>query len=183
MLPTLVYGPNSDRDWGKSDSMFLCGAAINQVITSLEVYYNSLFREITEHIMITDVNPSNLKKFLEKNGLISVFLKTMASHDSLIFPISEILTDTFSLQNKDKIKTAFNLIELNPFLSSEIEWERTFGDHKTTTVKLRHAFVHRGINFNSSLNTEIINNRISDAIVLVNCLEKQFSARAKTQTK
>ncbi len=179
MLPTLKYGPKSDNDWAFTDTAFLHQAAIIQIITSLETYYQNILRTISQNVRLSEVDAVTLGYFIEKNRLMIEFTKTLKNERTLDFHLSELIPEFFPLQQKDKIKIAMNLIGLDPIGPFNKEWERSFGDDQNSTVKLRHAFVHEGIDYDSALkiNVAFIKNRIKDAIVLVCNLEKQISEK------
>lgn len=184
VLPTLVYGPDSDTDWAYTDSTFLCQAAITQIITSLETYYQNILRTIANIVKITEVDARALSSFLKKNRLLTEFTRALESQETLNFPLLELIPEFFPLQQKDKIKVAMNLIDLDPVGTCHSEWSRTFGNTETSTVKLRHSFVHEGLDYTASariglFRENFITERIKDAIVLVCHMEPQLSKKYK----
>jgi len=145
LLPTLKYGSESDKDTGPVKVLLLQGLMITQIITSLETYYRDIFIIITNSIKTTDVEPIALSHFIRENRFMKEFVQAIENENNLSFTLSKLIPESFPLQQKDKIKVAMELIGLNPALR-EKEWADTFGDHKGSTVKQRHLFIHSGIN-------------------------------------
>lgn len=179
MLPTLVYGPESDNDWAVLDSTFLYQAAIIQVITSLETYYQNILKTISENVRTSEVDAVALSRFIKKNRLITEFTKALENEKTLDFYLSKLIPEFFPLQQRDRIKIAMKLIGLDPVGPFKQEWERIFGDDKNSTVKLRHDFVHSGIDYDkiAKFNITFIKEKIKDAIVLIGNLERQISKK------
>jgi hypothetical protein len=132
MLPTLVYGPESDDDWAVTDSIFLRQAAIAQIITSLETYYQSVLRAIAKSIKTMEVDACALSRFLKKNKLLLEFTGALETQETLDFYLLELIPEFFPLQQKDRIKVAMRLIDLDPVGTCNNEWNRTFGNDETT---------------------------------------------------
>ena len=184
IIPTLVYGPDSDDDYSFRDSLLLHGLAITQIITSLETYYTDIFSILTDSIKTSQINSKILSDFIKKTRLSNEFVHAIGENNNLEFPLSAFIPKYFPLQEKDRIKTSFRLIGLNPNIYMQ-EWNRTFGGKENSTVKRRHAFIHGGVDF-THLSIPIdtvsdIKNRIKDAIVLVYCIEKQLHDQNKIQ--
>jgi hypothetical protein len=184
IIPTLVYGPDSDDDHSFRDSFLLHGLAIAQIITSLETYYIDIFLLLTNNIKTSQIEPTILSKFVTKNRLSNDLIRKYGENRNMEFPLSDLIPKYFPLQEKDRIKASFQLFELDPTLY-ETEWVRTFGDLEDSTIQQRHKFVHSGINYdNSSLSgNELldIKARIKDAMVLVYCIEKQIREKTSIQ--
>jgi hypothetical protein len=180
MLPTLKYGPETDEDWAMLDTAFLNQAAIVQIITSLETYYQTVLKKVSRNVKISEIDAIALSKFIKENKLMSEFTKALETKQTLDFYLSELVPEFFPLQQKEKIRIAMNLIGLDPVGSFLKEWERTFGDEKMSTIKLRHTFVHEGISLDRlsdsiiKINMAFIKERIKDAILLVGFLENQI---------
>lgn len=179
MLPTLRYGPETDNDWAVLDSAFLHQAAIIQIITSLEAYYQTILRTIAENTRISQVNAVALSRFMKSNRLMIEFTRALEDNRTLDFYLSELIPQLFTLQQKDKIRTVMQLVDLDPIGSHDQEWARTFGDYEESIVNLRHAFAHRGIDYTKIFKFDIvfIKERIKDAIVLVGNLEMQINKK------
>lgn len=184
IIPTLVYGPHSDDDHSFRDSLLLHGLAITQIITSLETYYADIFLLLTNNIKTSQIEPTILSEFIIKNRLSNDLIRKYGENSNLDFPLSDLISRNFSLQEKDRIKTSFQLFELDPTLY-EMEWVRTFGGLENSTIQQRHRFVHGGINYDNSslLGNELldIKSRIKDAMVLVYCIEKQIRENTSIQ--
>ena len=179
MLPTLKYGPETDDDWAPLDTAFLHQAAIAQIITSLEVYYESVFRVLSSSLNVSKIEPTALVHFIRDNKLANELLSVIDEKGILDVRLSDIVPENFSFQQKDKIKSAMALVRLDPISIYKTEWERTYGDKEDSTLKLRHAFVHGGINYQKLFDTIVkermlLSTRIKDAIMLVASVESQI---------
>jgi hypothetical protein len=179
MLPTLVYGPESDDDWGYSDYLFLNHAAVIQVLTSLESYYHSIFEIITKVLKTSEVNASALSQFIRGNKLLVEFTNALERQHSINFCLCEILPKYYQFQEKDKIKLAMALIDLDPIGRFDQEWARTYGDDPDSTASLRHAFIHNSSYDSYDWTPERIKlrDRIKDAIVLVTYVDHQITEK------
>lgn len=179
MLPTLVYGPDSDSGWSFKDSFFLKQASIVQIITSLEAYYQDTFEIITKNLTTSEIDAVALSRFLKENRLLTEFTEALQKQKTLHFHVSEIVPKFYPFQDKEKIKLALNLVGLDPIGPYDKEWANTFGDNEDSTVNLRHAFVHRGCftNLLGYLNGSFVISRIKDAMVLANFVNDQIIGR------
>lgn len=175
VLPTLIYGHESDTDWAYRDLGALGRLSINQIVTSLEVYYQDIFEVISEHIKTTEVDLAVLVDVMKKYELKNKFLKIVKEEKSFSFELSKTIPQKTSFQSDEKIKNLMHLIRLDPVGIFKEEWKRTFGNNSNSTISLRHSFVHKGIwSSNSFLpDFSFIKKRIKDAIVLVSYLENQ----------
>ena len=195
VLPTLKYGPESDIDWAWIDTRALYRLAINQIITSLELYYESIFKIISGYIKISKIHPKSLVFFIKIYGLEKKFFKEVEKQNSLDFELSNIIPEFLLFQSGEKIKTAMELINLDPIGQFNKEWEITYGNQENSTVKLRHSFTHKGMGYSTIMRIPIskittpkkvkkqiyaerylgeIKERIKNAIVLVSYLENQI---------
>ena len=179
MLPTLKYGPETDDDWAVSDTAFLHQAAITQIVTSLEVYYESVFRNLSSNLKLSQIEPAVLVRFIRENKLSNELLSAIEQKATINVRLSDVVPAYFSFQQKDKIKGTMALVKLDPISSYGAEWERTFGNKEDSTLRLRHAFVHGGTDVERVLRlvlkeNKFVTNRIKDAIVLVANLETQI---------
>jgi len=182
MLPTLKYGPDSDDDWANVDTAFLYQAAMTQIITSLEVYYESVFRILSSTLKLSQVEPSVLVRFIRENKLGNELLNAIDAKSALDVRLSDVVPKYFSFQQKDKIKGAMALLGLDPINSYGAEWERTFGNGEDSTLSLRHDSVHGGARGARVLalvvkEDKVVINRIKDAMVLVANVEIQIGER------
>jgi hypothetical protein len=179
MLPTLRYGPETDRDWATTDTAFLHQAAIAQIVTSLEVYYELVFRGLSSNLKLSEINPAVLARFIRGNRLGNELLSAIEEKATVNVRLSDVIPWYFSFQQKDRIKDAMALVELDPITSYGAEWERTFGNKEDSTSQLRHAFVHGGTDIVTVIRLLVkedafVINRIKDAIVLAANLETQI---------
>lgn len=157
---------------------------MTQIITSLETYYSDIFSILANNTNASELNSTNLGMFVTKNRLSNEFVCKYSEYARLEFPISLIIPKYFPLQEKNRIKVAFHLFNLNP-ANNEPEWNHTFGNGNDSTVQKRHLFVHTGVQFNDfsiiENRIEDVKNRIKDAIVLVCDIETQIQSRNKLQ--
>jgi len=179
MLPTLVYGPDSDDDWTHSDSLFLHQASIIQIITSLESYYQLVFQTLAKALRTSQVDAVALSRFIRGNKLLVEFTNAMESQESLDFCIYRILPKYYTFQEKDKIKLAMTLFGVDPIGRFDQEWANTFGGEENSTANLRHIFVHKGTDFDWQPTKKIIHDKIKDAIVLAAYVDGQVVEKYK----
>ena len=85
VLPTLKYGPESDIDWAWIDTRALYRLAINQIITSLELYYESIFKIISGYIKISKIHPKSLVFFIKIYGRPFYYLLRLSSLNLFVF--------------------------------------------------------------------------------------------------
>lgn len=167
ILPTLVYGPDSDPDYAAIDSSRLSNLALANIITSLESYYEDIFKKLSKLVLISETDSVILNKFLNKFNIRNEYYKGDYVH--------KVLPDYLSFQKKDVIKVSFNLINLNPIHNSNKEWNDTFNKKEDSTIKIRHKSIHEGIDFSFKIiDVEFVHERIKHAIVLVRNLEEQI---------
>lgn len=175
VLPTLRYGPDSDNDWGGRDLVALRKLSIAQIITSLETYYGTIFRIITENMNILDVDLKILVNFIEARRIKNEFLTMIKKKGNFSFSLSEIMSKNFSFQSSKFIEISMNLIDLDPVGKFKKEWIITFGKKENSTVSLRHSYIHEGFPLSGSgLSFEEIKERIKNAILLIAFLESQI---------
>lgn len=176
LIPTLNYGPESDTDFIARHGLMIHRIAISQIITSLEVYYSEIFSILTNNIRTSQINPRILSNFIKDTKFSNDFTRAIGEQENFNIPISTFVPDFFPLQNKERIKKSFQLFGLNP-ASYSTEWEHTFGNDVTSTIRLPHEYIHSGINWDHAGILSILmdtRNRIKDAIVLVCSIEKQI---------
>jgi len=195
VLPTLKYGPNSDFDWAWRDTNALYKLAICQIITSLEVYYENIFKIVAKYLKISDVDLQNLIKFIETYRLQKELLKAIKRNNTFNdLQLSSILPEFLIFQSGKKIKISMNLINLDPIGPFNKEWEATYGCNKNSTSQIRHSFTHEGMGYAQVIEIPIskikipekpitqlfgelylpdIKERIKNAIVLASYLENQ----------
>jgi hypothetical protein len=176
LLPTLVFGPDSDTDWALTHSLMIRSIAISQIVTSLEVYYSEVFNILANNIKTSQVLPQKLATFIKKTRISNEYLQSITENECMEFPISSFVPKFFPLQEKERIKNALTLFEIDP-TKKEPEWRRTFGSDENSTVSLRHNYIHGGIDYSNlpTINASTdVKPRIKDAIVLVYCIERQL---------
>ena len=103
VLPTLVYGPDSYVNWEFSDNLFLHQAAIIQVLTSLESYYQIVFTRIAELLKTSEVDATALSQFIKGNKLLTEFTNALKAKDdrfSYLRDIAKILSIARKRENQ-----------------------------------------------------------------------------------
>jgi len=178
-LPTLIYGPESDNDWGILDVLFLYQASLVQIITSLDVFYQEIFTRISPSFTLEMVDKKKYLNYIDKLNISKKDKKIRKDTNYAQHRLSEIFPEEAVLQNNKKIIAAMEILQLDPIGKYEDEWKRTFDRNEaSSTIRIRHSAIHSGFDIDDSmaslLDRDFIINRIKDAILLASHLEVQI---------
>ena len=112
------------------------------LINALENYLINTFRFFANGMSTSLVNKKRLFKFIKEFNIERKFFKKLEEYDSLEFSLSELIPERLDLQQKDKCKIAFKLLNINlPELNSRI-WEKIFTNESYGYIQRRHKIIH-----------------------------------------
>lgn len=156
------------------------------IVNALEVYCRETFERISKEIIVKDLQPIKLKRFLKNMNLEKKFEFFKSKKGTLDFLLSEFL-DTLSVgerkrisfQQPEVIKRSFLLVGFNVISMINGLWQKII-EH---IMRWRHFIIHKNLNrliehiqideFNLDSEIEELENSILDIVQFVFYIESQ----------
>jgi len=134
------------EEYFETRNLFIFHSIYILLITALESYLAELFRNISKKLLVSDLDLEykQMKDFLNKFNIRDKFLLKVFESNNLNFSLSDILPKALDFQQKEKVKMAYKLIDMNVAEIDNTLWDRIFS--KTHGyIKKRNDIVHKGL--------------------------------------
>lgn len=117
--------------------MGICEFILIYLATTIEIYLEDSFRIASKKILLNNLDPSILKKFMNRFKLTSNPSNTK---------LTDILEKRMDFQNKENIKIAYKLLGVDlPNLVGQLWQDILDTNNDGSLMQLRHRIVHNGL--------------------------------------
>lgn len=181
LYPSLL-NLEKEEDFINLHYQFFCETVLINLITSLEVYLRDIFRFVSTEIPIKKVDMKKFIKFIKEFTIQDNYFKALEKYGNHDVPLSEVIPSRMDFQQKDKSKTAYNLLSI--YLPEIVDkkqetWDRIFGK-PNGYIQIRNKIMHNGsiISFleHETIDIELINNATLDIVKFVYNLDEKIKS-------